>query len=266
MQKRLGTILTEKGLATSEQIDEALRVQVGGNRRLGYILIKMGVISDDQLMDVLSHQMDVPIITIDQEFKDEVKSVLPKYLCQKYTVVPVSKGSHNILNIAMVDPSDEVAIADIEGYTGMVVKPMLARTHDITAAISRHIPFSLKDIFNPQVYTRLAKITSTLALLLLLVVGWASYRYIMNEKYGSISVVDDTTTYKNHDLMVGVEGNGKISLLGHGAYTNGFYSVNFSSVETLKTFVEQKRKNFSDKQAEWLLWVINTKLAGAKKP
>jgi hypothetical protein len=65
--------------------------------------------------------------------------------------------------------------------------------------------------------------------------------------------------------MVGVEGNGKISLLGHGAYTKGFYSVNFSSVETLKDFVEQKRKNFSDKQAEWLLWVVNTQLTATQK-
>ena len=265
MKKRLGDILTEKGIATREQIDEALKVQIGGNRRLGYILIKMGVLSDDQLLDVVSQQMDVPIITIDQEFKDDVKSLVPKYLCQKYTLMPVSMGNNNILNIAMVDPSDDAAIADIEGYTGMVVRPMFARAKDISAAIDRFIPFSLRDIFNPQVYGRFAKIATTLALLFLIIIGWASYRYIKTEKYGSISVVGDTTTYKNHDLMVGVEGNGKISLLGHGAYTKGFYSVNFSSVETLKIFVEQKRKNFSDKQTEWLLWVIDTQLSAAKK-
>jgi len=261
MAKRLGDILIGKGLASSDQVDEALRVQVGGNRRLGYILLKMGVISDDQLLDVLSQQMDVPIITIDNEFAPDVKAVLPKYLCQKYTVVPVSRGNNNILNIAMVDPSDDAAIADIEGYTGMVVKPMLAREKDISAAINRYIPFSGKDIFNPQVYGRAAKITTAVALVLLIVVGWASYRYIQNEKYGTISVVDGTTTYKNHDLMLGVEETGKISLLGHGAYTKGFYSVNFTSVDALKTFIEQKRKNFSDKQAEWLLWVIDNQLA-----
>lgn len=265
MAKRLGDILIDNGLATSEQIDEALRVQVGGNRRLGYILLKMGVISDNQLIDVISQQMDVPIISIDNEFSADVKSLLPKYLCQKYTVIPVSRGSNNILNIAMVDPSDDAAIADVEGYTGMVVKPMLAREKDISAAIDQFIPFSSKDIFNPQVYGRAAKVTTAVALTLLIVVGWASYRYIQNEEYGTISVVDDVTTYKNHDLMLGVEGTGKISLLGHGAYTKGFYSVNFTSVDGLKTFVEQKRKNFSDKQAEWLLWIIDNKLTAPKK-
>lgn len=266
MAKRLGDILIGNGLASNEQIEEALRVQIGGNRRLGYILLKMGVLSDDQLIDVLSQQMDVPIIRVADEFSSAVKSLLPKYLCQKYTVIPVSMGNNNILNLAMIDPSDDAAIADIEGYTGMVVKPMLARGKDILAAIDHFIPFSSKDIFNPQVYGRAAKTASAFAIILLIVVGWFSYRYIQSEKYGSVSVVGETTTYKNLDLMLGVEGSGKISLLGHGAYTKGFYSVNFNSVEALKTFVEQKRKNFSDKQAEWLLYIIDNKLATAKKP
>lgn len=265
MAKRLGDILVGNGLASSEQIDEALRVQVGGNRRLGYILLKMGVISDDQLMEVLSQQLQLPIISIDNEFSTDVKSVLPKYLCQKYTVMPLSKGNNNILNIAMVDPSDEAAIADIEGYTGLVVKPMLARMHDISGAIDRFIPFSAKDIFNPQVYGRAAKIATAVALVLLIVIGWASYRYVEKELHGTVKESDGTITYTNHDLIVGVEGMGKISLLGHGAYTKGLYSVNFTSIEALKTFIEQKRKSFSDKQAEWLFWVIDNRLAVAQK-
>jgi len=260
MRKRLGEILVEKGLVSQDRVDEGLRVQVGGNRRLGYILLKMGVISDDQLLEVLSQQMDVPIITVADEFSKEVSAVLPKYLCRKYTVVPVSKGSNNILSIAMMDPSDDAAISDVESYTGMVVKPLLAREKDISAAIARFVPFSVKDVFNPQVYGRVAKVATSVAILLLLVIGWASYQYIDKELHGTVKEINGTITYANHDLMLGVEGKDKISLLGHGAYTKGFYSVNFSSVEALKTFIEQKRKNFSDKQAEWLFWVINTRL------
>ncbi|MBU4153559.1 MAG: hypothetical protein KKD63_11815 [Proteobacteria bacterium] len=262
MQKRLGEILVDNGLTTQDKVDEGLRVQVGGNRRLGYILLKMGVISGDQLLDVLSQQMAVPIITIENEFSKDVAAVLPRYLCRKYTVLPVSKGSNNILNIAMMDPSDNVAISDIENYTGMVVKPMLARENDISAAIASLIPFSANDIFNPQVYGRAAKIATSVAIVLLLVVGWASYQYIDKELHGTVKEINGTTAYSNHDLILGVEGKDKISLLGHGAYTKGFYSVNFTSVEALKTFIEQKRKNFSDKQADWLYWVIKNRLTG----
>jgi len=260
-QKRLGDILIEKGLATAEQINEAVRMQVGGNRRLGYILIKMGIITDEQLREVLSTQLDVPIIKIDDEFSPEVKRVLPRYLCQKYTVAPVSKAPNNVLCLAMADPSDDTAIADIEAYTGLVVKPMLAREKDITAAINRHVPFSLRDIFNPMVYSRTTKIVTAVALVLLCVIGAVTYRYVQTERYGTISIIGDTKTFKNHDLMLGIEGGEKISLLGHGAYSKGFYSVTFNSTAALKTFLEQKRKNFSDKQYSWLMWVIDTHLA-----
>ncbi len=262
---RLGEILVHKKLAKIEDIDEAVRIQVGGNRRLGYILIKMGVISDDQLLDILSAQLDVPIIRIDDEFSPEVKGAIPRYLCQKYTVLPIAKEGNNILNLAMVDPSDDDAIKDIEGYTGMVVKPMLAREKDISQAISSHIPFSVRDIFNPQVYGRATRIISLIALALLVIIGIASYQYIKAEKYGTVSVIGDSKTFKNHDLMVGVEGNGKISLLGHGAYSKGFYSVSFTSDAALRAFLKQKRKNFSDKQYDWLNWVINNQLS-ARQP
>lgn len=261
---RLGDILVQKKLANAEQIEEAVRIQVGGNRRIGYILIKMGVISDDQLMDVLSDQLDVPIIKIDNEFSPDVKKLIPRYLCQKYTVAPIAKGHNNILNLAMVDPSDDDAIADIESYTGLVVMPMLARETDISSAIKKYIPFSVRDFFNPQVYSRATRVTSFIALVLLVVIGVASYQYMKTEKYGTISVIGHTQTFKNHDLIVGVDGKGKISLLGHGAYAKGFYYVTFSSSKSLQSFLEQKKKNFSEKQYDWLNWVIVNHLSTKK--
>lgn len=258
---RIGTILVRRGLATDEQINEALRIQVGGNRRLGYILIKMGLISSDQLLEILSAQLGLPIINIEDEFSSDVKSVLPRYLCQKYTVTPLSKSNGNILNLAMVDPSDDSAIADIESYTGMVVKPLLAKENNISAANRKLIPFTIKDIFNPQVYDQSTKIASSVAMLLLIIIGIMSYNYIQIERYGSISTIGDTITFKNHDLIIGVEGSGKISLLGHGAYSKGFYAVSFNSNQPLLTFIDQKRSTFSNKQYEWLMRIIKTKLA-----
>jgi len=255
-QIRLGELLVEKGLATAAQIDEAVRIQVGGNRRLGYILIKMGILSDDQLLEILSAQRDSPIIKIDAAISSEVTKVLPRYLCRKYSVIPIAKADNNVLELAMMDNSDDTAIADIENYTGMVVKPVLARATDISDAIGRHIPFSAKDLFNPHVFGRATKVFAAIALILLCVVGVIAYKYMQAEKFGSISLVGDSRTYKNHDLMLGVEKDGKVSLLGHGAYAKGYYSVTFNDIKTLQGFLEQKRKNFSDKQYDWLMWVI----------
>ena len=259
-KQRLGELLIEKGLVTEEQIQEALRLQVGGNRRLGYLLIKLGFIDDDQLLDILSHQLEIPIVSIADQFSSEVKGTVPRYLCRKYSVIPLALEKDNILNLAMTDPSDDEAISDIENYTGLVVKPFLARYKNIESDLKKFIPFSLADIFNQQVFTKSTRVLSVVTLALLLTVSVFVYRQFRLMKFGTVSIVGSSTVYENHDLMVSLEEEGKISLLGHGAYAKGFYSVRFDDVESLKRFLKHKKDNFSENQNDWLLWVINNKL------
>ena len=255
-KQRLGEILVQKGLVTPSEIDQALRLQVGGNRRVGYLLIQMGFITGDQLLEALSDQLDVPIIAIKDQFSPASKKILPRYLCRKYSVMPLSLEKNKVLNLAMINPLDDQAIADVEAFSGMAVKPVLARETDISSSINKFVPFSVKDIFNPQVYGRAAKAVSVIALLLLLAIGYFMQQNIQTEKFGTVSTVGNSTIFKNHDLMVGVEESGKVSLLGHGAYSKGYYSVSFNSIESMDAFVERKKKDFSEKQSDWLDWVV----------
>ncbi|MEA2083569.1 MAG: hypothetical protein U9O82_04885 [Thermodesulfobacteriota bacterium] len=256
-KQRLGEILVNKGLVTPSEIDQALRLQVGGNRRVGYLLIQMGFITGDQLLEALSDQLEVPIIAIKDQFSPAAKKILPRYLCRKYSVLPLSLEKNKVLNLAMLNPLDDQAIADVEAFSGMAVKPVLAREIDISNSISKNVPFSAKDIFNPQMYGRAAKIVSSIAILLLLVIGYFMQQNIQKEKFGTVSTVGNSTIFKNYDLMVGVNQSGKVSLLGHGAYSKGYYSVSFNNIESMDAFVERKKKDFSEKQFGWLDWVIN---------
>lgn len=259
-KQTLGEILIQKNLLSPKDIDDALKVQTGGNRRLGYILLKMGLLTDDQLFEALSDQQGIPIVDIEKEFSSDVQDILPKYLCNKYSAMPVSRGENNILNVAMVNPLDSVAIADIDNFTGLLVKPLLAKEKDITHSINTLIPIHLKDIFNPFVYSKLAKIVTGIALVLLITLCFFVYREIHLEKYGYASTSGNLTIYTNHEMMVGVEGDGAISLIGHGPYAKGFYSVVFDNSESLLAFISQKKKNFTDAQFSWLTWVAENRL------
>lgn len=55
-RSRLGLLLIKKGMITSEQLDEALRLQNLGGKRLGEILIDQGWISERQLNRALKKQ------------------------------------------------------------------------------------------------------------------------------------------------------------------------------------------------------------------
>ena len=256
-KKRLGEILIDSGLITAETCNRALRMQVGGTRRLGKILVKMGALTSDQLLETLATQFELPIVDIEQEYNPEAKGLLPRYLCSKYEVFPLGLEGKTVLRLAMADPSDNEAVTDIENFTGKAVQPCLARQGDIHEAITRHVGLSLRDIFNPQSYTRYAKVASSLALVLIILVAGFTYRFYIESKYGTVTRAAETTLYKNHDLMVGIERTGKAMLLGRGAYASGYYSISFDSTAALMKFIDSKKNDLSTDQYEWAQWAAS---------
>ena len=268
----LGEVLLERGLVTKEQLDHALRVQVGGMRRLGYILVRMKLLTGEGLTEALSAQLKLPIVKIEDEYRDNAKAVLPRHLCRKYSVLPLSLETDNVVRLAMADPLDGVAISDVENYTGHVVQPALARLHDIDQAIPSHTVFSRHDLFNPQVYRSAARVAIVAALCLLMITGVLGYRVIRDLRYGTVSHVGDSVIFKNHDLMIDVAKDGSIYFSGRGAFANGYYGVRFDSATQLTSFVKGAERQFSTKQLEWLSWAFREKLktpetlVAAKKP
>lgn len=93
-------------------------------------------------------------------------------------------------------------------------------------------------------------------LVLVILLGSFTYRYIRNATYGTKSVTAESTIYKNHDLMLGFDKNGKITLLGHGAFAKGYYSVSFNDPEVLRSFMKNRQADLSDKQKSWVDWVV----------
>ncbi|MEW6219007.1 MAG: hypothetical protein AB1634_05650 [Thermodesulfobacteriota bacterium] len=258
----LGEILIQRGLVSAEVIDEALRIQVGGNRRLGYLLLKMKAISEAQLVEVLSEQLRLPAERIGT-VAPEAKGVLPRYLCRRYNAVPLRREANNVLVLAMTDPLDQEAVADIDRYTGLVAKPVLAGQSEIDGAVASQIPLSMRDIFNPQVFNRLARLATAVSLILILVLAVSLYQDHRLRKYGTVTEQASTVVYKNHDLMVGKKSDGKVTLQGHAAFDEGVIDVRLDGPAAFSAFVEGKKPSFSGQQYEWLQWLIRERLARA---
>lgn len=257
---KLGTILLGRGLVTKEQLDQALRAQVvGGVRRLGTILVRMKVLTADQLTDALTAQGQ-RVVTVEGEFNDNVRNKLPRHLCRKYSVLPLSLEGNNVLKLAMADTLDAVAVAEVENYTGHAVQPVLARLSEIEREIPVRVAFSWGDIYKSQLYRSASRVAIPAAVLLLLVgVVWA-YRDFHEQRYGVIKLAGDAVIYKNHDLMIDVNKDGSVYFSGRGAFSNGSYGVRFENPRVLATFVAGARRQFSAEQLEWMSWVFREKL------
>jgi len=260
----LGELLIKENLVSQDVIDAALRVQSGGSRRIGSILVKMKAVTADQMAETLAKQFRVPIIDIAESFSDQVSKIVPRYLCYQYGAMPLELKKNNILKIAVADPCDGEAIKNLENYTGMVVETCLARQSDIDREIKRKIPATLKDYFIPQssAFIPVMRTVGAVSILLVTVLSFITYNYVHESRYGTISETASHTLFSNHDLTVGFYKTGNVSLLGHGAFSEGFYSVSFDNIDVLAAFVTSKKDDFSDQQRTWLKWAV--KKVGSK--
>ena len=137
MSSRLGEILIKENLITSDQLKQALDHQKAGGGRLGTCLMKLGIISDDEITGVLSRQYGVPSINLKYyEVDVTVIKLIPQDTAVRYQIVPLSRVG-STLTIAMTDPTNVFAMDDIKFMTGFNVEPVVASETAIAEAIAK---------------------------------------------------------------------------------------------------------------------------------
>jgi type IV pilus assembly protein PilB len=137
MSSRLGEILIKEKLITPDQLKKALEHQKANGSRLGTSLMKLGIISDDEITGVLSRQYGVPSINLKfYEVDASVIKLIPQDTAIRYQIVPLSRVG-STLTIAMTDPTNVFAMDDIKFMTGFNVEPVVASETAIAEAISK---------------------------------------------------------------------------------------------------------------------------------
>src|SRR3989304_5669370 len=63
VSRRLGDLLVNEGLITQENLQRALAEQKGSNEKLGSILVRLGLIQEDQLIGFPSRPYGIPALT-----------------------------------------------------------------------------------------------------------------------------------------------------------------------------------------------------------
>jgi type IV pilus assembly protein PilB len=140
MAVRIGELLLKEKLISPEQLQQALGQQKSNGGKLGYNLVKMGFVKDEQITALLSKQYGVPAINL-SSFKIDLTIIklVPTETARKYQIIPLSR-SGSTLTIAMTDPTNVFAMDDIKFMTGYTVEPVVASEVAITDAIEKYYP------------------------------------------------------------------------------------------------------------------------------
>src|ERR671939_1770141 len=138
MSAKLGEILVRENLLTPHQLREALEFQRQHGGRLGFNLVKLGLVSDDMVTAVLSRQYGVPSVNLDMfDVDPSVIRLIPREVADKYSVLPLSRVGAT-LTLAMVDPTNVFAMDDIKFMTGLSIEPVVVSETAFQLALKKY--------------------------------------------------------------------------------------------------------------------------------
>jgi type IV pilus assembly protein PilB len=138
MSAKLGEILVRENLISPQHLRQALDYQREHGGRLGFNLVKLGLVSDDTITAILSRQYGIPSVNLELfDVEDSVLRLIPQEVAQKYSVLPLSRVGAT-LTLAMVDPTNVFAMDDIKFMTGLNVEPVVVAEASVQQAISKY--------------------------------------------------------------------------------------------------------------------------------
>ena len=137
VRRLIGQLLLERSLLSSTELQNALTLQKERRDKIGRILLDLGYLAEKDLVDVLSEQHQVALITAD-EFPAvplEADRLSFKFLKQ-FHVLPLNLEGQ-LLTVAMADPSDLDTIESLRMFTGYKVQIRLGIEREITESVER---------------------------------------------------------------------------------------------------------------------------------
>ena len=149
-RKKLGEILIEIGIITEDQLINALEIQKKSGKIIGQTLIELGYISESQLMEAFLKKFNISYIDCNNLIiKKEHLKMVSMAMAVKKKIFPTNVSGNTIF-LAMVDPLDYSTIEEIKFITGKNVTPLLATESSIMQAIEKNYGYcSLEKIWNP---------------------------------------------------------------------------------------------------------------------
>ncbi|MBI2207603.1 MAG: Flp pilus assembly complex ATPase component TadA [Candidatus Rokubacteria bacterium] len=134
--RRLVDVLIAERHITPEQLSQAVAEQVRTEDKMVHVIVRLGLMAEDDLLAVLARQYRLPIVDVPDQMSDDLLRLVPAALAKKYEIFPVTRTPTTV-TLAMIDPTNLSALDEVSFRTGLRVLPVLARPSMIRRHISR---------------------------------------------------------------------------------------------------------------------------------
>ncbi|HKT59458.1 MAG TPA: type IV-A pilus assembly ATPase PilB [Gemmatimonadales bacterium] len=135
---RLGENLLRDGLLSREQLAQALAEQKASKHRLGFVLVKLGLVPEIEITKILARQYRMPAVDLSRfDVDPKILKLVPGDMAAKGVVLPLKREGRT-LTVAMADPSDLGLLEDLKFITRFDLFPVIAGEFTLRALIEKH--------------------------------------------------------------------------------------------------------------------------------
>ena len=132
---RLGDLLVENRVISEAQLELALGEQKKTGRKLGRTLIDNGYISEDDLLEFLSKQLDVPFIDLSQfNFDPNTIRLLPEINARRLRAIALDASGPEVM-VGLADPTNIFAYDELARLLKRPVKIAVVRESELLRTI-----------------------------------------------------------------------------------------------------------------------------------
>ena len=132
----LGQILIKRKLITQDQLKEALEFQKKEGSVLGEILVKLGYVTEKDIVVALIVQCGFPYIAVNKyEIDAKIVQLIPEETARKFHIIALDRVG-DILSVVMANPLDSTIIEELEKITNCKIATFIATRTEIDEAIS----------------------------------------------------------------------------------------------------------------------------------
>jgi type IV pilus assembly protein PilB len=125
-QDRLGDVLVRDGTISAEQLQKALEDSRSSGNRIGYALVKLGFVAEEDLTRALARQYRVPAVDLARvQVEPRILKLVPAEVAIKHLVLPLRRVGRT-LTVAMVNPHDLSAIDVLKFISRSEIEPVVA--------------------------------------------------------------------------------------------------------------------------------------------
>jgi len=131
---KIGELLCKAGYITTTQFEQAKAEQKKSGRLLSLILLDLGFIEEDTVLNFLSRMHNIPSVTVAREPPgDEAIALLPYETLRDSMAIPLRMAG-STLQLAMAEPTDTGAVESLQNLARRNISVYVATARDIADA------------------------------------------------------------------------------------------------------------------------------------